>query len=112
MTATLIAFPAPQERDNMEFDRTGENRFTRAGEVACSLWEAVNAGRKDEDLTARIDALGREVEHMARYRADSLEDLILLNGGGRIALAIMPDMLRAMIGTTPASRSPIVDAGR
>ena len=97
MTADLIAFPTLQERDDIEFDRNGENRFTLAGLEAYSLWEALNNGRMDDDLTARVHALGRERDHMARYRADSLEDPIILDDGRLIPLAIMPEMLKARI---------------
>ena len=106
MTATLISFPTLQERDDTEFDRTGANRFTRAGEEAYSLWETLTKGRTD-DLTGRIDALDRELGHMARYRADSLEDLIILDDGGRMALSIMPNVLKTMMRCSASSKRAI-----
>lgn len=94
MTATILAFPTPLERDQIEFDRTGTSSLIRAFDEALALWEAVSA-RSGQGLAKRIETFTRAVARLASYRPDDLDDMVLVSGGGQIALAAMPGALKA-----------------
>jgi len=98
MTAAIIAFPTPAERDEIEFQRMGSSNYTRACEEAASLWDAVISGERTASLGKRIDDLSDAIAHLGRYRPEVVGDRVIMNDGCRMELRLVPSMLRAMTG--------------
>jgi len=98
MTATLIAFPTPFERDNMEFDRTEASNYTRAITEGAALWSAVMAAGSAQGLEQRISAYAAAIDHLRRYRPEDLGNLVIMDDNARIELNLLPDLLSAMVG--------------
>lgn len=93
MTAIILAFPTPLERDEAEFDRTDTSNYVRALVEAAALLNAVAHGRAG--LARRIEAFAAQLDHLASYRPDCLEDEVLWEGGCPVVLRLVPGKLRA-----------------
>jgi len=97
MTATLIAFPTLQERDDMEFERCGTSSYTRAIEEAAALLKAAWSMPDRAPLTSRAEGLARSIGRLALGRPEKVGDFVVLDDGSRIELRAVPPMLAAML---------------
>lgn len=95
MTAAILAFPTPFDRDQSEFTRNGASNYTRAFGDARSLWASAVAGEGAERLAPRIEILAAAIVHLGRYRPEALGEMVIMAGGAKCELRIVPDVLRA-----------------
>ena len=102
MSASIIAFPTPLERDEAEFDRQGTSNYTRAFAEAAILWDVARCHPDRAGLGNRIEAFAGMLGYLSRYRPESLDDMVILSEGNRIKLRLVPDELRSMLGAERA----------
>ena len=98
MTATLISFPTPSDRDDIEFDRYETSNYTRAVDEGASLWRALIAAGSAPNLLQRIRAYAATIDHLRRYRPEDLGNLVIMDDGTMIELNLLPDLLSALAG--------------
>lgn len=97
MTATLIHFPALEERDALEFDRFGTSSYTRANDEGRALLTLAWASKDRSPLKGRVEAFNGLVARLAIGRPEMVEEFVVLDGGGLIELGLIPQMLDAML---------------
>ena len=97
MTATLIHFPALEERDALEFERFGTSSYTRANEEGRALLYEAWALADRSPLEGRVVAFTELVERLAIGRREMVEEFVLLDGGMQFELRAIPPLLAAML---------------
>ena len=97
MTATLIHFPALEERDALEFDRFGTSSYTRALDEAAELVSAMRSSQDRASLKGRADAFARQFARLASGRPEMVEEFVVLDGGGLIELRAVPLLLAGLL---------------
>ena len=95
MTAAIFDFPTPFDRDQSEFARSGASNYTRAIGEARRLWTSAVAGEGPASLAPRIEALAAAIVHLGRYRPEALGEMVVMAGGTKCELRIVPNLLRA-----------------
>lgn len=95
MTAAILSFPTPLERDEAEFDRNGTSNYVRAVVEAAALLKAVAQVRIVS--AHRVEAFAAQLDHLARYRPECLGDTVERADGRPIELRLVPDVLRSML---------------
>lgn len=97
MTATLIHFPALEERDALEFERFGTSSYTRANEEGRALlreaWELTDRS----PLKGRVELFTGLVERLTFGRPEMVEEFVVLDGGAIIELRLIPPLLAGLL---------------
>lgn len=95
MTATIITFPALEDRIDRESERTGAIDCTRAIGEAGELWAEALRGARSAPWIGRVEAFGRAAARVLRDRPALAGEMLILSGGAHIEFGIMGEMLEA-----------------
>jgi hypothetical protein len=98
MTATVLSFPTPWDRDAAEFYRVGTSNLVRAQAEAARLWDDAPMPAGRSGFAERLTAFARAVAYLDSYRPDDVSDLVRMNDGCLIEMRAVPTLLAVRAG--------------